>query len=113
MPSRRLSSRTTWRETSGSRPSVIRCQLRPKFSVLNRYGLSSSRRCASTTTQAVPASQREASMQLTVAHSGKPFGVISVQLTPPSRLRWTRPSSVPAQIRPCSSGDSATAKMVP
>ncbi len=42
-----------------------------------------------------------------------PSGVTFVQVLPPSRETWTRPSSEPAQSTPGSSGDSATAKIVP
>ena len=45
-------------------------------------------------------------------HSGRSLGVMFVQFFPASRVMWMRPSSVPAQIRPFTSGDSATAKMV-
>jgi len=48
----------------------------------------------------------------TVAHRGRSGGVISVQDCPLSRVRWTRPSSVPAQSWPGASGDSASAKIV-
>ena len=39
---------------------------------------------------------------LTVPHSGRPgmLAVTFVQLLPPSRVTWTRPSSLPTQIRP-------------
>ena len=52
---------------------------------------------------------------LTVPHSGKPgiAAVTFVQVLPPSRVTCTRPSSLPAQIRPFCFGDSAMAKMVP
>jgi hypothetical protein len=40
-------------------------------------------------------------------------GVTSVQVLPPSRVRWMSPSSDPAQIRPFTRGDSASAKIVP
>src|SRR5262249_4112815 len=57
----------------------------------------------------------EASMQFTVPHSGNPemLGVTLVQFLPPSRETWTSPSSLPAQSRSFSRGDSATAKIVP
>lgn len=41
------------------------------------------------------------------------LGVTFVQLSRPSRLTWTRPSLVPAQITPFSSGDSAIEKSTP
>ena len=40
------------------------------------------------------------------------LAVTLVQFLPPSRVTWTRPSSLPAQSRPFSLGDSAMAKMV-
>src|ERR1051325_1036777 len=51
----------------------------------------------------------------TVPHSGS-FGILPVRLIqflPPSRVTCTRPSLVPAQIRPGSFGDSASAKTTP
>jgi len=39
-------------------------------------------------------------------------GVTFVHVFPPSRVRCTSPSSLPAQITPCASGDSATAKAI-
>ncbi len=52
---------------------------------------------------------------LTVAHSGSPAmaPVTLVQVFPPSRVTWTRPSSLPAQMTPFCFGDSAIAKTVP
>ena len=35
-----------------------------------------------------------------------------VQVLPPSRVTWRRPSSVPTQITPCCSGLGAMAMMV-
>src|SRR2546422_8333232 len=60
---------------------------------------------------AVPASYRDASMLLTVPQGGSPgmFFVTLVQFFPPSRVICTRPSLVPAQIKPFSFGDSAIA----
>src|SRR6185312_3602219 len=49
---------------------------------------------------------------LTVPHSGMAFGVTFSQCWPPSRVRCTRPSSLPAQIRPFCNGDSTTEKIV-
>ena len=53
-------------------------------------------------------------MRLIVLHSGSPgiALVTFVQLPPPSRVMWTRPSSLPAQMTPFCFGDSATAKIV-
>src|SRR5438128_42190 len=55
-------------------------------------------------------------MQRTVAHFGRPLrlSVTLIQCSPPSRLTWTRPSSLPAQRTPLpfSAGDSARAKIV-
>jgi len=47
----------------------------------------------------------------TVPHGGR-FGMFFatfVQLLPPSRVTWTRPSLVPTQITPACFGDSAIA----
>ena len=41
------------------------------------------------------------------------FGVTFVQCAPPSRVTWTRPSFVPAQITPFSGGDSAIENTTP
>ena len=51
-------------------------------------------------------------MLLTVPQAGRlgMFLVTLVQVFPPSRVTWTRPSFVPAQMQPFSSGDSAMAK---
>src|SRR4030067_3442471 len=51
-------------------------------------------------------------MLLTVPQTERPgiFFVTFVQVFPPSRVIWTRPSFVPAQMQPFSSGDSAMAK---
>ena len=54
-------------------------------------------------------------MLLTVPHSGRP-GIAAVtffQVLPSSVVTCTRPSSLPAQIRPFCFGDSAIAKIVP
>src|SRR5262245_852026 len=53
-------------------------------------------------------------MVLTVPHSGSPLmlEVTFIQLAPPSRVRWTSPSSLPTQMSPFSFGDSAIAKTV-
>ena len=59
------------------------------------------------------ASCGETSIELIWMRSGRPFGVTFAQFFPPSRVSWTRPSSVPAQIVPASCGDSARAKMTP
>ena len=40
------------------------------------------------------------------------FAVTFVHCPPSSRETWTRPSSLPAQMSPFVSGDSATAKIV-
>ena len=74
-----------------------------------------SSRCASTTTYAVLASNGDGSIMLTVPHSGKP-GIAAVtffQFFPSSVVTCTRPSSLPAQIRPFCFGDSAIANTVP
>src|SRR5579884_139343 len=49
---------------------------------------------------------------LTVPQSGMPLGVTFSQCCPPSRVMWTRPSSVPAQIKSFCTGDSTTEKIV-
>src|ERR1700687_354439 len=61
---------------------------------------------------AVPASFDEASIMLTVPQSGIALGVIFSQCWPPSRVRCTRPSSVPAQIKSFCAGDSTAEKIV-
>jgi hypothetical protein len=58
---------------------------------------------------AVPASCRDGSTLPTVPHGGR-LGMLFVtlaQVLPPSRVTWTRPSFVPAQISPACFGDSA------
>ena len=40
------------------------------------------------------------------------LAVTSDQVLPSSCVTWSRPSSLPAQIRPFCFGDSATAKIV-
>ena len=45
-------------------------------------------------------------------HGGMSFGVTFSQLPPSSRVRWIRPSSVPAHSRPRWRGDSASANTV-
>src|ERR1051325_4611391 len=54
-------------------------------------------------------------MLLTVPHGGRlgMFFVTLVQFLPPSRVSWTKPSFVPAQITPASFGDSAIANTTP
>src|SRR5579864_9642089 len=49
---------------------------------------------------------------LTVPHSGIALGVTFSHFWPPSRVTWTMPSSLPAQIRSFCTGDSTTEKMV-
>src|SRR5450432_1096192 len=60
---------------------------------------------------AVPSVKREHSMLLIVPHGRMPgmFAVRLLQLFPPSRVSWTTPSFVPAQISPFVIGDSAIA----
>ena len=48
-------------------------------------------------------------MKLTIVHSGRPSGVTSLHVPPPSLDTCTKLSSVPAQSRPGSMGDSAKA----
>src|SRR5437016_14628267 len=51
-------------------------------------------------------------MRLTRLHSPNSFDVTFVQCCPPSRVTCTSPSSVPAQITPFSTGDSAIVNTV-
>src|SRR5947208_12790198 len=60
---------------------------------------------------AEPASYRDGSTLLIVPSGGR-FGmafVTFVHVLPPSRVRWSSPSLVPAQMRPACFGDSAIA----
>src|SRR5256885_16798688 len=50
---------------------------------------------------------------LTFAQGTSCFGVTSSQLFPPSRVRWIRPSSLPAQSTPPSFGEGASAYTTP
>src|SRR5437660_7820333 len=61
---------------------------------------------------AAPASYRDGSTLLIVPSGGRlgMFLVTFVHVLPPSRVRWSRPSLVPAQRKPASFGDSAIAK---
>src|SRR3954468_2250134 len=61
----------------------------------------------------VPASYLDGSTASTVIFGGIPLGVTFDQCAPPSRVIWTRPSFVPAQIWPFSAGDSAREKTTP
>ena len=56
---------------------------------------------------AVALSNGDTSIAL-MRHSASPLGVTFFQVAPPSRVRWTSPSSLPVQITPRSWGDSAT-----
>src|SRR6476660_5861053 len=71
--------------------------------------------CKSTVTYAVPPSNRDGSMLLTVPHAGSPvrFAVTLLHCDPPFRVTCTCPSFVPAQMTPFSFGDSAIAKTTP
>src|SRR5512143_3338398 len=64
---------------------------------------------------AVPLSKRDGSMLEIVPQSSSPLmlPVTSVQWPPPSRVSWTFPSLVPAQMSPRLSGDSAMANTTP
>ena len=42
--------------------------------------------------------------------SGRSSGVTLAHVSPPSRVRWTKPSSEPTQITPSRSGDSSMLK---
>jgi hypothetical protein len=63
---------------------------------------------------AVPGSKWDASILATQANAGSPrmLPVRSVQFTPPSRVIQILPSSVPAQITPACTGDSAMVRIV-
>ena len=69
----------------------------------------------STDRYAVPASHLLGSMLEIVPHSIIPvtFAVTLVHVAPLSRVTWTRPSLVPAQINPLVSFDSAIANTTP
>src|SRR5438309_10622744 len=58
---------------------------------------------------AVPASYFDGSILEIAANLVEPFGVTFVHVLPSSRVSWTRPSIVPAQIWPFVTGDSAIA----
>ena len=47
------------------------------------------------------------------AQAGMPCGVTSLQVLPPSRVSWIRPSSVPTQISSLSRGEGAIVKITP
>ncbi len=49
---------------------------------------------------------------LIVLNAGRPFGVMSCHVLPPSRERCIRPSSLPAHSSPATFGDSSKAKIV-
>ena len=76
------------------------------------YGAKSSSLYRVAATNAVPASCGDASMIEISAHSGRSFGVTSVQCAPPSRVTCTSPSSEPAHSTFESFGDGANAKIV-
>ena len=52
-------------------------------------------------------------MSETVPHSGMSEGVTFCQVVPPSRVTWTRPSSLPAQIVFASRGLGAMVNTTP
>ena len=60
---------------------------------------------------ALPGANLEASIPRTTPSGGRSgmFSVTSVQVAPPSRLTCIRPSLVPAQKTPRSTGDSSKA----
>src|SRR3972149_5745507 len=64
---------------------------------------------------AVAVSKRDGSMLLPVIHAGSPgmLGVTLLQRAPASWLTCSRPSLVPAQIKPGCTRDSAIAKTTP
>src|SRR6267142_2704195 len=61
----------------------------------------------------MPVSERPASRMDTLAQGPSCGGVTSVQALPPSRVTWTRPSSLPAQMIFASTGDGASAYTTP
>ena len=83
----------------------------PKSSVRYTYGSKLPTWWASTVMYALPASHFEASMLRTTPSTGMSgtFAVTSVQLAPPSLVRWIIPSLVPAQITPSVTGLSSIA----
>ena len=82
-PLRLGSSRTAWTYAPSGIPVVIALQFFPRSVVLKMYGLKSSSLCRSTATYAVLPSCGEASMILTVLHSGI-WGVTFDQCCPSS-----------------------------
>ncbi len=61
------------------------------------------------TTYAAPASKRDGATHHTVPHGGRSgmFFVTFVQWPPPSCVTFTCPSSLPVQMTPALTGDSA------
>ena len=94
-------------------PRSISVQVLPPSCVRNSCGRCSSRRKRFTATYALAVSNRDASMIEIFAHGPTPGGVTSRQCLPPSAVRHTRPSSVPAQITLRSRGDSPSAYTTP
>jgi hypothetical protein len=77
------------------------------------YGSRLSIRCASTAMYAVAPLKCDGSIFDTTPQAGMPamFFETSFHFAPPSRVYQTLPSLVPAQIRPFSTSDVASAKM--
>src|SRR5690349_45757 len=77
------------------------------------YGSRLSIRWLSTATYAVPPSNDDGSILVTMPHAGIPamFFDTSFHFAPPSRECHTLPSLVPAQTRPFSTGENAIAKI--
>src|ERR1017187_9226640 len=98
-------------------PVTIFVHVFPKSFVLYAYGATSSILLRLAATYTVPASNGDGATMPILDHSfwGYCFnsgGVTSVHVVPLSRVIWTRPSSVPTQMRPFCFGDSAMQKMV-
>src|SRR5213595_3819312 len=70
--------------------------------------------CASKVAYAVPSLKCPASIEVTHAFFGRPLILLTTffHVRPPSRVTWTFPSSVPAQIRFGFFGDSQIEKIV-
>src|SRR5262245_16725481 len=106
---------TTLIGASGRLP-LMAVHVLPKSVVLNRYGLKSSLRNPFFDTNAVPASKVDAYTRLTQRSAGAPpvvnAGVTSVHAPPWFCVNWTLPSSVPTQMVPGLSGDSAIVVIV-
>src|SRR6185503_20612173 len=61
---------------------------------------------------AVPATTGDGAIVSTRPNDGSPGGVTFDQCLPPSRVSWTRPSSVPTQISPLRSVEPSMSRIV-